>query len=353
MHKYLIAGLLFLTACSSSRAQDQNFVVCSQNLENYGEIPDIQERTKNFRIGDLRAKEEALVQRFLAAKCDVIAVQEILAKDKDKIKKREKARNVLKKLAWLLSSSSKREFDIRVGKSNDEQLSLGFIFAKDKVSSVDTRSYDNIDLPKLSEGQKQRRFTRGPFEIQLQVNGKKIVLVNFHFKSRSSRGSYDYSGLGFEPLRMEMAEGLKTQILEKYLQQAEKDKIILLMMGDRNSDYNSAAASILRGERSLNRFSKYGDCQVSKEGRPLCQDRRIDSPKYVSVLLNNSALRRVGGTFRYKRNFVWLDDIMMPAPSLKYAGDKITQYNSGVIDHYANASDHALVWVKLQIPKDK
>ena len=347
MHKYLIAGLLFLTACSSSRAQDQSFVVCSQNLENYGEIPDIQERTKNFRIGDLRAKEEALVQRFLAAKCDAIAVQEILAKNK------KAARTVLEHLAWLLSTSSKRKFNAFVGDSNDVHLKQGFLIATDKAFVLDTHSYNNVPLPKISEGQKQRFFSRGPFEIKLRVNGKTIVLVNFHFKSRSSRWNSDPSGLGFEPQRMEMAEALKSKILAKYLPQVEKDKLILLMMGDRNSNYNSAAASILRGELSLNRFREHGDCQISKEGLPLCSDRRIDSPKYVSVLLNNSALRRVGGTFRYKRNSVWLDDIMMPASSLKYAGDKITQYNSGVIDLYDKASDHDLVWVKLQIPKDK
>ena len=152
---------------------------------------------------------------------------------------------------------------------------------------------------------------------------------------------------------MEMAEALKSKILAKYLPQVEKDKLILLMMGDRNSNHNSAAASILRGELSLNRFSKHGDCQISKEGLPLCRDRRIDSPKYISVLQNNSALSGVNGTFRYKRNFTWLDDIMMPAPSLKYAGDKLTQYNSGIIDHYSDASDHALVWIKLNLPGDK
>ena len=91
MHKYIIAGLLFLSACSSTKAQDQNFVICSQNLANYGELLDIQDRVKSFTLKKLRTKEEALVQRFLAAKCDVIAVQEILAKDKDKIKKRESA----------------------------------------------------------------------------------------------------------------------------------------------------------------------------------------------------------------------------------------------------------------------
>ena len=53
--------------------------LCTQNLWNYGTIRNVARRLRGFTEDDLIEKEQGLISRFLEAKCDVIAVQELLA----------------------------------------------------------------------------------------------------------------------------------------------------------------------------------------------------------------------------------------------------------------------------------
>jgi hypothetical protein len=56
------------------------------------------------------------------------------------------------------------------------------------------------------------------------------------------------------------------------------------------------------------------------------------------------------GTFEYKGEYSWLDDILMPAESLVYVWKSAysdSKYSSGVLYKPKEASDHAMVYTKL------
>jgi hypothetical protein len=69
-----------------------------------------------------------------------------------------------------------------------------------------------------------------------------------------------------------------------------------------------------------------------------------------SVLTSNPATKGLPGTFTFKDEYSWLDDILLPAESLPFAWETAVsegRYSSGVMYTPKDASDHALVWVKL------
>ena len=138
------------TVCAQSRTNVLNpaedprgpaeLTICSQNLENYGTFEDARPRTGISR-DDYDAKEAALVTRFAAARCDVIAVQEILAKNE------EEATKVLGHLADVLRAKTNRFFDVKSGYSSEKMLRLGFLVAKDRAEILNSLSYARIELP--------------------------------------------------------------------------------------------------------------------------------------------------------------------------------------------------------------
>jgi hypothetical protein len=324
-------------------------VVCSQNLNNYGQLKDV-----SIRVGlskqELADKEVALVQRFNKAKCDVIAVQEILAKDEIL------AETVLTKLAKAYQKISLRPYEVKVGASNDPKLRNGYIVAKNRARIINSVSYVNVELPKISQNQKQRYFSRGPLELQLEVFPKDeavlktVTLVNFHFKSKSGQGGYDPTGLEYEPYRMEMSEALRRIIKSRHAQSLNSNETILVVLGDRNSHFDSASARILEGKLKLSDFQDVAACRLSKRGVPLCKTNTSKPNTLTSVLTTNSMIRNFPGTIRYKDTVSWIDDILLPTSSLPYAWDSSLQegsYKSGVVYEPKVASDHALIWVEL------
>src|SRR5690606_25536237 len=56
-------------------------VLCIQNLQNFGKLEAVRRRDPGVSKEDLQEKTVALVTRFLKARCDVVAVQEVLSND--------------------------------------------------------------------------------------------------------------------------------------------------------------------------------------------------------------------------------------------------------------------------------
>jgi predicted extracellular nuclease len=364
--KNLIYSIFFLcslfSAAASSQAQSRTnllnpaddprgpaeLTVCSQNLENYGSYDDAHPRT-GISKDDYDSKEEALVKRFAVAHCDVIAAQEILAKGEDE------ALKALSHLADLLRAKTNRFFDVKTGYSSDKMLRVGFLVAKDRAEILNYLSYARLELPRLTENEKPRDFSRGPLEIQLQVKplgestAKNVTLVNFHFKSRRG-GQDDPAGLEWETFRMEMAEALRRIVTNRHARTLYSGSSILLLLGDRNSHFDTASAKILEGALTLNSFKGDGACRLSKRGVPLCQAGVAQPQKFFSVLVGDPQTKLQPGTERFKNVYSWIDDILMPAESLPFAWerfDSTADYSSGVVYEPKNASDHAMVWVKL------
>jgi hypothetical protein len=56
------------------------------------------------------------------------------------------------------------------------------------------------------------------------------------------------------------------------------------------------------------------------------------------------------GTHKYKKVYSWLDDMIAPAATLKFARasfDSEDNFDSGVVYEPIRASDHAMTWARF------
>ncbi len=323
--------------------------ICSQNMENYGPFSLAKPRVPSLTPELHSAKELAVLQRFVKAKCDVIATQEILGKTELESKK------VLDEIASNLHKATGRFFETRTGPSNDPIIRLGFIVAKDRAEILNLTSYYRVELPKTTEEQRPRNFPRGPLEIQLQVKPrgesfpKVVTIVTFHFKSKYG-GAKDPAQLEWETFRMEMAEAIRRIIETRHSKSFGSGDSILVLAGDRNSNFDAASAKILDGTIALRSFQGKAPCRLSKRGVPLCQKGASYPQRLFSVLTTDPATGKLQGTFKYGKTFSWLDEILLPTESLPFALENPNvegDYASGVVYDPKEASDHAMVWVDL------
>ncbi|MCB0353262.1 MAG: hypothetical protein KDD64_07050 [Bdellovibrionales bacterium] len=331
--------------------EQERFTVCSQNLANFGSLEDIRSRQRGFSDNDFKDKQEALVKRFLIAKCDAIAVQEVLGGNL------EKARAALGILVDQLRSRTNRTYEVLIGPSNDKKSHVGYIIDGRKAQVLSTLSFSRVELPKIAPDEKPRLFARGPFEVQLSIGSrhglkpKRVILVNFHFKSKVYN-SGDPTELEWETYRMEMAEAVRRVVLSRHKRSFEFGDALLLVLGDRNSNFDVASAKLLEGGLTLADFQGSAPCRLNERGVPLCQAKVAKPAVLFSVLLSDPHTKHLSGTFRFRNVYSWLDDILMPVESLPFAlvdSGKEGDYSSGVVYSFPEASDHALVYVRLDL----
>lgn len=323
--------------------------VCSQNLENYGSYEDSARRRTGLTVEEYRIKEAAIAERIRKTGCDVVALQELVGKNE------QTGTKALERLVREVNRRSGRFFDYRVAPSNDPNLRNAFLVARDRAEIVNTLSYSKIELPKTSLRQKQRFFSRGPFEIQLMVKprggsiAKNVTLVTFHFKSQGGKTT-DPAGLQWETYRMEMAEALRRVVETRHASAFGSGETLLVLLGDRNSNFDMASARILEGTVTLKDFQGEGACRLSKRGVPLCAVGTLSPQRLFSVLTTDPETRQLTGTYRMKGKYSWLDEITVPAETLRYAWtrfDSEGDFNSGVVNEPRQASDHAMAFVRL------
>jgi hypothetical protein len=326
-----------------------DLVVCSQNLKLFGLPP----RSAGHDPKKLQDKHESkvrgLVTRFMSVGCDVIAVQEVMAQNESA------AEAVLSQLALELRKRTNRVFKVVVAPPTEGQMTNGFLVALDRATYQQSLTYGRVELPRISKKQRPRLFTRPPFELQISVQArdsdvvKPISIVNFHFKSKRG-GRDDPTGMEWETYRMEMSEALRQVAELRHKNSFASGESLLLLLGDRNSNFDVASARILEGSLALSSFYENGPCRMSKRGLPLCAADKELPRKLFSVITSNQSLQALPGTFNYKGDYSWLDDILLPAESLRFAwrtafseGD----YESGVVSTPPDVSDHSMVYVKL------
>ena len=358
---FLITALLLIQSANAQvRTNDlatgldprgpPELTICSQNLENYGIFSEAAARTPGFTQSDLSRKDDALGTRFARANCDVIAVQELLGKTK------ESAEAGAAQLARVAQKYTGRLFEARVGETNDMVSREAYLVARDRAEIVSTLSYARVELPKIAEDkQKPRLFSRGPLEVQLRVKGieesreRIVTLVNLHFKSKAG-SSKDPTQLEWETYRMEQAEALRRIVEDRHANAFESAVSPLIVLGDRNADSQLASAKILTGNLDLSAFQGNAACRLGKQGTPLCQAGVAKPQILFSVLTSDPQTKLLSGTFSYKNEFSWIDDILMPAANLPLAWENpgvAGDFMSGVIYKPSAASDHALVWASL------
>ncbi|MEN9846467.1 MAG: hypothetical protein RIS36_1614 [Pseudomonadota bacterium] len=326
-----------------------DLTVCSQNLKMYGTFKTLKVRNPAYTREEHAKKVAALVERLDAVSCDVISLQEVMGE------KEADAKAALDELAAQLGKKDNRVFASRVAPPAEGGMTLGFLVANDRATILNAVSYSKVELPKLAEKQRPRLFLRTPMELQISVasrNGqelKTISVVNFHFKSKRGAAA-DPTGLEWETYRMEMAEALRRIIDLRHKQAFASSDSLLLVMGDRNGNFDVASARILEGSLVLQEFRANGACRLSKRGVPICKTGTSLPQRLFSVFARNERVHSLPGTFSYEGEYSWLDDILMPAESLPFAWKSPYlegEYDSGVVYAPKNASDHALVYVKL------
>jgi hypothetical protein len=326
-----------------------DLVVCSQNLKLFGTFDAMSRGNPTFTRQKYDQKVQDLVARFAGASCDVVAVQEVIGKTQ------AEGEAALKQLAERWRQRSNRMFQVMTAPPSEGSMTNGFIVALDRATVLQSLPYGRVQLPKIWSRQKPRLFSRPPFEVQLSVKArdseivKAVSIVNLHFKSK--RGAQDDpTGLEWETYRMEMSEGLRRVLEMRHKDAFASGESILVVLGDRNSHFDTASARILEGSLSLSSFGEKGPCRLSKRGVPLCLAESESPRRLFSVLTANASAANYPGTYAYKGEYSWLDDIAMPAESLRYAWQTAFSegvYASGVLSTPEAASDHALVYATL------
>jgi endonuclease/exonuclease/phosphatase family metal-dependent hydrolase len=324
-------------------------VLCSQNLENFGELALMKRREEVETEEERAAKMTALIQRFHKAGCTIIAVQEVLGANE------KKAQEALNELAARLQFFTNKKYVTYVGPSNDRISRVGFIVEEEGIEFNGVTSFANVELPKISESQEPRLFARGPLQLRFVITGKEqsatreLTVITFHFKSQAFN-SADGADLSWETYRMEMAEALRRIVVQRNEDLLKGDGNLLVLLGDRNSNFDTASARLLTGELILSRFQGEAPCRLNKRGMPLCKPGAALPPILTSVLTNDPQTFQTPGTYLYGNTFSWLDEILLPVTNLQFAYERPGiegDYDSGVIREFPEASDHGLVYLKL------
>jgi predicted extracellular nuclease len=319
-------------------------VVCSQNLQNFGTEREMAKRLGGITENLFESKLDALASRL--ARCDIIAVQELLGNE-------ETAKAAAQALVQALKIKTGKIYDFVLGTPAETRVAL--FYAKERAEVLSALPYKNIELPKLVPERRPEVFQRAPLEVQLKVFGqgeslsRSVIIVVYHFKSKAG-GRNDPTGLQNEITRMEQAEALRRIIQSRFRQSLASAEMPLILLGDRNSDFDSASARILEGRLRLEEFMNDAPCRLSKQGVPICQGG-VERPQVLfSVISSDPETRAVGGTYSYKGKKSFIDDILMPHAALPLAWeffDRSLNYRSGIVSSPKEASDHSMVWVAL------
>jgi len=323
--------------------------LCGQNLQNFGTLKDFLTRNRGQSAQAFFKKKEALAKRIASQNCDVIAVQEVLGRDE------VTSIEALQGLADQIRIKNNRFYQPIVGPSNDPFLRLGYLVAIDRVEVLNKVSYYKVELPKITEDQKPRLFTRGPLELQIKIKAKGqsyskvMTLINYHFKSKAASGK-DLTQTGWESFRMEMSEALRRIVENRHAESFKSADSLLVLLGDRNSHYDAASAKILEGVLRLSNFQTEAACRLSKRGVPLCHPGVAGPQILFSLLTLDPQTKVLPGTHQYKKVYSWLDEISAPAETLKFAKasfDSEGDYDSGIVYETDEASDHAMTYVRF------
>lgn len=342
----LVALCLFLLAEAQKKQETAEakvpeghagLIFCSQNLFAYGAPA----RDKKKAPSREKGQGQFLVERFIEAECDVIALQEVGGANE------KKANETLSRLSRLLESNSKRSFLPVVGGSNDKFIRNGFLLAKDKVTLIEKKSYSSHNLPKLQPLGKEHRFSRGPLGVHVQTlsNPKKdFLFFSIHFKSPVF-GFRDPTGTNFEALRMEMAEATRELALDWAKEIGDP---VLVIAGDRNSDFDAASSEILEGRLELEDFLMRR-CRLEEDNKtPVCNHEVIDQSELLPLFeytKKNFPQALVGLSYLLRSKPLLLDEVLIQERHLSLVQVDEKPPRVKFVGKFKKGSDHKLLKV--------
>lgn len=337
---FAVAAILILAtgaSAESRQSSEPELRVCTQNLNRAGDTSKKTKR-KQDKVGEL-------VARFIEARCDVIAVQEVVGSDA------MSAQVVLRRLASRLSQRSGKRFEAFVGESRDNYIRNGFLLNAEAVTVEAALSHVNFRLPKLQPRASYHHFTRGPFELRLKIPGvrgsnpRRAAFISVHFKSKANSWK-DPTATQFEAIRMEMAEAVRSLVL-RTREELGPDSLVLVL-GDFNTGDDAAAFSVLIGERRLDDFQLPGRCQVGRTLRAECSTavpvRRLVLAPAFTYARSGPGVRT--SSHSYRRQQALIDNVLLPAEQFWMLSSGL-EVAAGVVGTFRKGSDHKLLWVEL------
>ena len=278
---------------------------------------------------NLEKKAGLIAERVRDAKCDVIAVQEILADD---------VSSSNKYLAEINSKLNTEEEVFRTFTSDDYgSLKLGILYNQDKFKFLNSQSSKHYLLPKFSRYERNSYFTRAPLiaEFMHLQSQQKILFVNIHMKSASVQSGFDSSGYTFEIERMKAAQAVSDIIAA-----GAGHASVKIVLGDFNAEYHSASAGIIRNELNLEMF-RNKQCQLSENGAAECSVKLKHSNSFVSLADNSRS--SISRSYFKKKAYSLIDDILIKA---QYGVDP-KKWDDGYLQAAPEVSDHPLLWSEV------
>ena len=336
----LILGLtsVLTLGCSSEeqnvplKTVDQKIVFCSQNLNN------LAASQKGFQ-----KKLGQLTKRFISADCDLIALQEVSGQNKIR------AERNLSLLSAELNKRSDKVFRGYVGDSNDQRIRNGFLAANTLGKVFRLETYADKPVTRLNPRGPSLRFTRGPLSLEFEpIPGLRVTAFSMHLKSKAGAWK-DRTKTRFELLRMAMANSLRKLALSRIGKRS-----LVVILGDRNSEPESASAGILEGELNLADFRVGAACQLTEQLEASCSGLSEREPVFSPLLASQyEKVQRLQYTasYRYRGRLEIIDEILVPVEQVQAFRDSKGDLRVGTEGTFGRGSDHKLIWAELDLAK--
>jgi hypothetical protein len=317
--------------------KNENIRICSQNIFRLGD--------KGVHSEKFDSQAEFLVDRIKDAKCEVIALQEIPGNIEQSAQVTEKLINMLN---GAMGSGAK--FKDILAKSNDSYIRNGLLYNELLLEVHNVRNMYHDSLPRLSANTAPWSYVRGPLMVELRlrdVQKKGLVLINYHLKSKS-KGFKDKAGLDFELSRLVSAGGIRERMDD--FMKGNAANYVEVLLGDRNSESNSASAMILSGELDLDDFRGSKSCEILDNGVPDCAEFHYSKPSFLPALSSKNQNEGIDlATHRYRNKLSILDEIYISSEDSDRVKSENGTIRAGVEGVFGEGSDHLLSWIEISL----
>lgn len=323
--------------------------LCSVNTGGYGLRGEVRKLLRGERANarKLLARERSIVKAIVEAKCDVVALQNLVGRDMTKVK--EALERLSKKITTQREDAV---WESVVADSNSRLLRNAFLVNTTRASIGRSESFTSTLLPRFDVFERPK-FAHGPLQLEISVKGiedpapKRITLLTMNLAERlSSRKP--------EPAleRMQMAEAIKQIGLIHQQKLNPLDPSMLFLLGDLHGDLRTPESFILEGRRELPDFKTEGNCSLDPENnRRFSCKQKILRPA-VFLPLNRESWR---ADFDYRKGKNEDDEVvykrlyrLSPAARVKQRNSMIKR-TSGI---YTVQADIKHVWKLPWTPGD-
>ncbi|MCB0346071.1 MAG: hypothetical protein KDD66_13200 [Bdellovibrionales bacterium] len=238
--------------------------ICSVNTGGYGLRGEVRKLLRGARslTKNLRTRERSIVKAASTAKCDILALQNVVGRDLVTIRE---ALEILGKK--LTKEREDTEWESIVGETNNRFLRNAFLINTKRAAVGRFESFTATLLPRFDIFERPK-FAHGPLEVEVTVKGqgdaetRRIVLLTMNLQERIAPRKPEPS---LE--RMQMAEAIKQLGMLNQQKLNPLDPNMLFILGELSGDMRSPESYILEGRRQLPDFKQDGICALDEENK--------------------------------------------------------------------------------------